>query len=83
MKMRLIDADDGDGPIFESEALLNFTDPTNVIELQFVQPDAIFPKPGEYRLQLFGAGEFLRERRVLVAPLQQPGQSGETNPDEN
>jgi hypothetical protein len=83
MKMRLIDADDGDEPIFESETLLNFTDPTDVIELQFVQADVIFPKPGEYRLQLFGAGEFLRERRVLVAPLQQPGQSGETNPDEN
>jgi ribonuclease PH len=77
MKMRLIDVEEVRNAVFESEATLNFIDPTQVIELTFFQSAVVFPEPGEYSLQLFGAGEFLSERRVLVVPIQQPGVAGE------
>jgi hypothetical protein len=83
MRMRLIDAEEERPPVFESETVLNFTDPTEVIELRFIHPAVVFPEPGEYRLQLFGAGEFLRECRVLVLPMQQPDEedAGEAEED--
>jgi len=77
MTMRLIDADEEREPVFESETTLNFDDPTEVIELTFFQDNIVFPQPGEYRLQLFGAGEFLRERRLFVVPMQHPGDADE------
>ena len=35
--------------------------------------DLVFPEPRDYRLQLFGAGQFLQERRFLIIPLENPG----------
>jgi hypothetical protein len=66
LSIRLVDVEEARPPVFESNALLNFSDPLAVIEMAFYQPEVIFPQLGEYRLQLFGAGQFLRERRLFV-----------------
>jgi hypothetical protein len=41
-------------------------DPLAVIDLDFVIGGAVFPEPGEYRVQLIVAGETIIERRLLV-----------------
>jgi len=72
MKLRLVDANEDRAPLFQNEAMVSFPDPITVIELVIATPNVVFPEPGEYRLQLSGAGEFLRERRIHVVPIEQP-----------
>jgi hypothetical protein len=48
--------EEGD-PIFDVETEVEFADPLEVVELTFAPHGVTFPEPGEYRLQLFGAGE--------------------------
>jgi hypothetical protein len=73
MRLRLIDADEAREPVLEFETTVNFLDPTEEVEIVFRLIDLAFPEPGDYRLQLFAAGQFLRERRFLVIPLENPG----------
>ncbi len=70
MKMRLIDVDDSREPIFESEGVLDFPNPLVVAEIVFVCHNVVFPEPGVYRLQLYGAGQLLRERLFMVTPVE-------------
>jgi hypothetical protein len=62
----LIDAEESRSPIFESETTVSFPDPLSVMEVVFPKFEVIFPEEGEYSVQLFGAGEFLREHRLQV-----------------
>ena len=55
------------------ETTVNFLDPTEEVEVVFRLLDLVFPEPGDYRVQLYGAGQFLRERRFLLIPLENPG----------
>jgi hypothetical protein len=73
MRLRLIDPDEAREPVLEFETTVNFLDPTEEVEIVFRLIELVFPDPGEYRLQLYGAGQFLRERRFLVIPLENPG----------
>jgi hypothetical protein len=52
------------------ETVVSFADPLVVLEVVFTQARVVFPEPGEYRLQLFAAGEPLLERRLQVFPAQ-------------
>jgi hypothetical protein len=72
IKLRLIDVDEAREPVVEYETTVNFLEPTEEVEIVFRLVDLIFPEPGDYRLQLYGAGQFLRERRFLVIPLENP-----------
>jgi hypothetical protein len=73
IRLRLIDVDEAREPVLEFETSVTFLDPTEEVEMVFRLTDLIFPEPGDYRLQLYGAGHFLRERRFLVIPLENPG----------
>jgi hypothetical protein len=73
IRIRLIDADETREPVLEFETTMTFLDPTEEVEIVFRLVDLVFPEPGDYRLQLYGAGQFLRERRFLVIPLENPG----------
>lgn len=73
MRLRLIDVDEAREPVLEFETTVNFLDPTEEVEVAFRLVDLAFPEPGDYRLQLYGAGQLLRERRFLVIPLENPG----------
>jgi len=75
IKLRLIDADEARDPILEFETTVSFLDPTDDVQLAFRLTDLDFPEPGDYRLQLYGSGQFLRERRFLVIPLENPADS--------
>ena len=57
----------------EFDTIVNFFEPTDDVQIAFRLSDLVFPEPGDYRLQLFGAGQFLRERRFLVIPMENPG----------
>ncbi len=65
-KLVLVDANETREPIFEMGLKVAFPDPLLVVELVFAAPSVVFPEPGEYRLQLYGAGQPLRERRLQV-----------------
>ncbi len=73
LRLQLIDVDEAREPILEFETTVNFLDPTEEVEVAFRFQNLSFPEPGDYRLQLFGAGQFLREKRFLVIPLENPG----------
>jgi hypothetical protein len=72
LRLRLIDVDEAREPVLEFETTVNFLDPTEEVEIAFRLVNLVFPEPGDYRLQLYGAGHFLRERRFLVIPLENP-----------
>jgi hypothetical protein len=68
LTVRLIDADEARPPVFEANAVIDFPDPLAMSEVVFAHYGVVFPEPGEYRLQLYGGGAPLRERRIQVGP---------------
>ena len=72
VSLRLINADEAREPILEFDTTVNFLDPTEDVQVAFRLSELVFTEPGDYRLQLYGAGQFLRERRFLVIPLENP-----------
>jgi hypothetical protein len=72
LEMRLVDVDEEREPIFSSKAKVNFLDPLTVLETVFTHGPVSFPEPGEYRVQLLGAGQLIRERRLQVIPVPTP-----------
>lgn len=71
IKLVVTDEEGAGEPLFEKEAVITFPNPLAVAELTYTTTRLEFREPGFYRLQLFGAGQLLREYRLLVA---QPGQ---------
>ena len=71
--LRVVDVDEAREAVLEFETPVNFLDPTEEVELAFVLNDLIFPEPGDYRFQLYAGGQFLRERRLIVIPSENPG----------
>lgn len=69
IKLRLADVDDSRDPVYENEAVVDFADPIVVAEMVMVLRNVVFPEPGEYCLQLYGAGTPLMERRLQVVPI--------------
>jgi hypothetical protein len=61
-------ADDGE-ELFRAQTEIQFADPLQVIELQFVFPQATFPRDGQYRFQFFADDHLLRERRFFVSSV--------------
>jgi hypothetical protein len=66
IKLRLVDTEEARPPIFEVEATIEFTDPRMVVDFNGSTTSVIFPSPGEYRVQLFGNGKLLSERRIIM-----------------
>lgn len=75
MLIRLTDVDGVREPVLEYETAVNFLDPTEELEVVFRLEELVFPEPGDYRLQIHAAGQFLRERRLLIIPLENPGRA--------
>lgn len=66
MTLRLVDASQSRPAIFESNAVMHFSDPAATSEHAFYQDNMLFPEAGEYRLQLLAGGQLLRERRLFL-----------------
>jgi hypothetical protein len=60
-------SDESQEPLKSQKLSVDFPDPLVVLEAVFSVP-VVFPSPGEYRIQLFGNGQPLRERRLQVIP---------------
>lgn len=72
--LQLVDVDEEHEPIFRGESEVDFTDVRTIFEIDYILANVTFPAPGEYRFQLFAAGEFLLERRLLVNQIPEIGQ---------
>ncbi|MSR60598.1 MAG: hypothetical protein EXS05_23650 [Planctomycetaceae bacterium] len=66
VRMELIDVDEERPAVFDAEGIFEFEHLRQVIEGTFDFANLVFPEPGEYRLKLFAAGEFLMERALHV-----------------
>ena len=69
IRLTLVGPDESQPPLFSREGMIEFVDPRMVAELNFGLANISFPKPGEYRLQLFGNDELLMERRLYVLAM--------------
>ena len=63
LRVRLIDVDDQQSPVFESAYPGDLPDPNNVYEIT-IGAAVVFPAAGDYRLQLYAGNELLRELRL-------------------
>jgi hypothetical protein len=78
LRVRLVDADEEGGPLWVYDTAVNSPDPLAVADLVFVSPPVTFPAPGQYLLQLYGAGQLLCERRIMAVLVpQQARQEGQ------
>ncbi len=70
--IRAIDVDEQDGPVAEAETEVDIPDPLAITMLVLRLEEMVFPKPGEYRVQLFSGDVPLMERRLSL--VQNPGE---------
>lgn len=66
VRMEMIDVDEVRPAVFDAEGIFEFSHLRQVIEGTFDFTRLVFPEPGEYRLKLFVAGEFLMERSLHI-----------------
>lgn len=64
--LKLVDVEENKPPLFEGRFEAKVDDPKTVAEIVFNLEGLRFHGPGNYRFQLFAAGEFLMERRLEV-----------------
>ncbi len=69
LRMRIVDANDERPPIVEGKGRVRFRDPRAIANLVLQFHGLTFPEPGEYRVQLYSAGELLREARLELVLL--------------
>ena len=67
LRIRLIDSDEELAPLAIEESVVSFDHPLAELQVVAEFTDVEFPEPGDYRLQLYVDGQFLRERRIIVS----------------
>ena len=77
VRLQLVDIENEDEPLIQADGEVNFVDPRMIAEIDFHFPGIVFPHPGEYRFQMFGADQFLLERRLLVIDPEQSGEKSD------
>jgi len=75
-KIRLIDAQDEEKVIFEREGAVKFGDVKQIVTLAMDLHGIVFPRPGEYRFQLYAGGSLVGERRITCRQVTLPPQTG-------
>jgi len=76
VKIRLIDAQEEERYIFEKEGTVQFRDVKQIVTVAMDLHGVVFPRPGEYRFQLFAGGYLLGERRIICRKIELPPKSG-------
>ena len=69
MKIRLVDTQEEEKYIFEKEGTVQFKDVKQIVTLAMDLHGVVFPRPGEYRFQLFAGGNLLGERRIICRKI--------------
>ena len=80
-ELRIVDANDERPPIVEGKGIVRFQNPRAIANLALQFHGLTFPASGEYRVQLYSAGELLREARlelVMLKPRPRKRPSSET-----
>jgi Family of unknown function (DUF6941) len=80
--IRLVDADEERPPVVEVPGEIEFPDPLAIADIVLNLRGLVFPLAGDYRLQLYGAGTLLLERRIIVMPVQTAEEPGTPEPGE-
>ena len=75
-KIKLIDAQEEDRTIFEKDGAVQFKDVKEIVTLAMNLQGIVFPRPGEYRFQLFTGGDLLGERRITCRQIKLPPRAG-------
>jgi len=75
-KIRLVDAQEEEKVIFEREGSVKFGDVKQIVTLAMDLHGIVFPRPGEYRFQLFAGGSLVGERRIICRKVTVPPQTG-------
>jgi len=70
--IRIVDSNEERSPIVEGRGTVKFHDPRAIANLALQFHGLTFPQPGEYRVQLWSAGELLREARLALLHVQVP-----------
>ncbi|MHC4115026.1 MAG: DUF6941 family protein [Planctomycetota bacterium] len=74
--IRLVDTQEDDRIIFEQKGVVSFKDVQQIVTLAMNLQGVVFPRPGEYRFQLFTNDVLLGERRILCREIKLPAQEG-------
>lgn len=72
--LRLVDGNEERPPIVEGRGKVKFKDPRTIANLVLQFHGLAFPKPGEYRIQVYAGGTLLREARLDLVLLKLPPQ---------
>ena len=72
VRLEFIDVDEERPAVVDAEGMFQFGHLRQVIDGTFNFSNLIFPEPGEYRLKLFVAGEFLMERSLHITVSPRP-----------
>jgi hypothetical protein len=73
-KIRIVEAGDEDKVIFEQAGVVQFTDVKQIVTLAINMQGIVFPKPGEYRFQIYASNTLLGERKVMLRKMEQQKQ---------
>lgn len=67
IRVKIVDSEEELEPINDSTFEVEFSDPRMTAEVVGFLTDVTFPKPGEYRLQLYAWEDCLVERKIVAA----------------
>jgi len=74
IRVRIVDLENDEALIHEAEVLGRFEDVRQVANVIVRIGGLEFPRPGEYRMQVYAGTDFLGERRILCKEL--PAETG-------
>ena len=75
-QVRLVDAQEEEKIVFEREGTVRFENVKQIVTLAVNLQGIVFPRPGEYRFQLFAGGHLLGERRITCRKITLPRKPG-------
>ncbi len=68
--IRLVDDQEEEKVIFEQRGQVKFTDVKQIVTLAMNLHGIVFPRPGEYRFQLFAGNSLVGERRIMCRKVE-------------
>ena len=75
-QVRLVDAQEEEKTVFQREGTVRFENVKQIVTLAVNLQGIVFPRPGEYRFQLFAGGNLLGERRIICRKITLPRKPG-------
>ena len=82
-KIRLLDSHEEEKIIFERGGTVKFGNVKQIVTLAMNLQGIVFPRPGEYRFQLFAGGYLLGERRIICRQIELPPKTSPNSPRED